>query len=489
MLVSLYTSRVVLAQLGVNDYGIYSVVGGIVTIFSILSSSMSSSISRFLTFELAKEDDTHLRKVFSTSVLIQAGLSIIILLLVETAGVWFLNHKMNIDPSRMTAANWVLQCSAITFMVNMLSVPYNAAIIAHEKMQAFAYISLLEVALKLGVAFTLYIRIFDTLIVYAILIALTSIILRLTYSVYCRKHFPECKFELTIDKNVMKGMMAFSGWNFIGSSSAILRDQGVNIVINIFCGTAINAARGLAMQVYQAVTVFSQNFMVAVNPQIIKTYAVGDTEDMFKLAFRASRFSFCLLFCLSLPLILEMPWVLSVWQKIVPPYTAGFSILVLIFGMIEALSIPLLYINQATGRIKIYQLTVGGIQMLNFPISYLLLRFGYSPYSVFILSIALSVCCLAGRLIILKNQVNLPIATFFGDVIVRITIVAIMGSLLPVGIYLYSPTLTLGSKITLIAIAVVSSATASFLWGCKKNERVLLVAKAKDLILNMTHHA
>lgn len=487
--ITLYTSRIVLEQLGVNDYGIYSVVGGIVTMFSILSSSMSSAISRFLTFELARGNDTHLRTVFSTSFLIQCGLGLIILFFVETAGVWFLNHKMNIDPARMTAANWVLQCSALTFLVNMLSVPYNAAIIAHEKMQAFAYISILEVALKLGVAFSLYVRFFDSLIMYAILIAITAIIIRFAYSVYCERNFKECRIVFSFDKHVMKGMMAFSGWNFIGSSSAILRDQGVNIVMNLFCGTAVNAARGLAMQVYQAVTVFSQNFMFAVNPQIIKSYAKGERDYMFDLAFRASRLSFCLLFCLSLPLIIEMPWILSIWQTVVPPYTTGFAILILIFGMTESLSLPLMYINQATGRIKVYQLAVGGIQTLNFPVSYLLLRQGSSPYSVFLLSIILSVCCLFVRLWILKRQVDLPVTIFCRDVLLRCSSVVIAGAIIPCLYFVYLSGTTPASRIILISISLVSAMVASFTCGCRKKEREFLIDKARLLIFKFSNHA
>lgn len=489
MIITLYTSRVVLERLGVNDYGIYTVVGGIVTIFSILSSSMSSAISRFLTYELAHDDDNRIRTVFSTSIIIQCALALIVLVLVESGGVWFLNNKMNINPSRLTAANWVLQCSAITFLVNMISVPYNAAIIAHEKMQAFAYISILEVVLKLGVAFSLYIKIFDSLIMYAVLTVIAAIIVRFSYSLYCERHFKECRLEICFDKDVMKGMMAFSGWNFIGSSSAILRDQGVNVVINLFCGTAVNTARGISMQVYQAVTVFSQNFMVAVNPQIIKSYANSEHNYMFDLAFRASRLSFCLLYCISLPLILEMSWVLSLWLTIVPPFTSGFSSLILIFGMIEALSLPLMYINQATGKIKVYQLTVGGIQMLNFPISYILLRAGYSPYSVYLLSIALSLCCLGARLIILKRQVGLSIATFCRDVLSRTVLVALTGAILPLAYFLYVGTASIESKIALIAISIISTAGTSFMIGCRKTEREYLLDKLRLLISKYSHHA
>lgn len=472
MLITLYTSRVVLARLGVNDYGIYNVVGGVVTMFTILSASLSSAISRFLTYELGRKNESRLRVIFSTSVIIQVSLGVFIAVLIETVGVWFLNYRMDISPERMTAANWVLQCSMLTSFVNMISVPYNAAMIAHEKMEAFAYISLLEVSLKLGIAFSLYIKVFDSLIMYAVLIAISSVIIRLAYGIYCKRNFTECVVERKFDKSLLPDMLSYSGWNFIGSSGAILRDQGVNIVINLFCGTAVNAARGIAMQVNTAVHGFSQNFMLAANPQIIKSYASGDKTHSFDLAFRSSRLSFYLLFCLSLPLIVEMRWILNLWLTDVPRYTTGFSCLVLVFGMIETLSIPLMYINQAFGKIRTYQLTVGGIQMMNFPLSYFLLWLGFSPNSVFILSIVLSVCCLIARMIILRKQVGLPVGRFCKEVLLRVLAVTVVGSFIPaiIGLLFFIP--ESGSQhICVISAALASACLSSYLIGCSKSER------------------
>lgn len=489
MLISLYTSRVVLSQLGVADYGIYNVVGGIVAMFSILSASLSSAISRFLTFELGRKNEIKLQTIFSTSVIIQGVLGLIIVILVESIGVWFLNAKMNIAPNRMYAANWVLQCSIITFTVNMLSIPYNAAIIAHEKMKAFAYVSVLEVALKLGIAFLLYITWFDSLIAYAILLMLASIIIRITYALYCKRNFIECRFKRIFDRSLLKEMLSFSGWNFIGTSSAILRDQGVNIVLNLFCGTTVNAARGVAMQVYGAVHGFSQNFIIAVNPQIIKSYATGETMSMFNLAFRSSRFAYFLLFCISLPLILQMQWLLHIWLEVVPQYTVSFSILVLIFGMTEAISLPLQYVNQATGRIKKYQLTVGGLQMLNFPIAYLLLWCAMPPTSVFILAIIISVLCLIARTIILKRQIHFPMLKFYKEVITRITGVTIVGGIVPVLlIYLHSPT-TIIERIGIMGVSITTAGIASLLIGCNASERNLLASTISKVLRKIKIHA
>lgn len=489
MLISLYTSRVVLSRLGVNDYGIYNVVGGIVSMFSIISVSLSSAISRFLTFELGRKNDKKLRTIFSTSIIIQGLLGILIVLLVESVGVWFLNHKMNISPHRMVAANWVLQCSVVTFVINMLSVPYNAAIIAHEKMQAFAYVSLLEVVLKLGIALLLFIAWFDSLIVYAILITLAALIVRFAYASYCKRKFKECNFEIVFDIGLLKDMLSFSGWNFIGSSAAILRDQGVNIIINLFCGTAVNAARGIAMQVYSAVHGFSQNFILAVNPQIIKSFASGKIEYMFHLAFRSSRFSYYLLFCISLPLILQINWLLSLWLTVVPRFTASFSVLVLIFGMTEAISIPLQYINQATGKIKIYQLVVGGMQMLNFPIAYLLLCIKISPVSVFVLSIIISIGCLIARLLILHHSVGLPVLVFFKDVLRRIFLVTLSGSLIPIGLmFVWNPVL-LSGRIIHLFIGFIMAGLASLYIGCDKVERDFITEKIIGLISKFRKNA
>lgn len=481
MAITLYTSRVVLKQLGENDFGIYNVVGGIVSMFSIVSASLTSAISRFITYELGRGKEDKLRIIFSTSVFIQLGLWIVIAVLVETIGVWFLNNKMTIAPERMYAAHWVLQCSVVTFGVNMLSIPYNAAIIAHEKMQAFAYVSILEVVLKLIVAFMLYIKTFDSLIMYAILLVIASLIVRLSYSVYCRRHFKECKLERRFDKNVLREMLSYSGWNFIGTSSAILRDQGVNIVINLFCGTAVNAARGIAVQVNNAVHGFSQNFMLAVNPQIIKSYASGQKDYMFNLAFRSAKMSYFLLFCLSLPLILEMPWILGLWLTVVPDNTAVFSSLILIFGMSEAISLPLQYMNQATGKIKVYQLTVGGLQMLNFPIAYLLLWFGFLPDSVFVLAIVLSQICLAARLLILRRTLGLSVRKFMMTVYLPVIMVTIIGSIIPVATAVLITSDNILIRLVICLTGFISAVVTAFFIGCNKDERKFVTAETFKL--------
>ncbi|MDE6637650.1 MAG: lipopolysaccharide biosynthesis protein, partial [Muribaculaceae bacterium] len=317
----------------------------------------------------------------------------------------------------------------------------------------------------------------------------SSLIIRLAYAIYCKQHFQECHFFLVFDKNLLKEMFAFSGWTFIGSTSSILRDQGVNIVINIFCGTAVNAARGIAMQVYNAIHGFSQNFILAVNPQIIKSYACGDIDYMFSLSFRSSRFSYYLLFCISLPLIIQMNWLLTFWLEIVPEFTLQFSIWVLIFGMTEAISMPLQYVNQASGKVKVYQLVIGGIQMLNFPLSSLLLWLNFSPVSVFVLAVFISLICLFARLLILHKELELPIFTFCKDVLLKIIIVSIFGTIIPLTIlYFWNPTLVL-SRITLMLIAFASACFSSYYLGCQKSERDFISRKIESALNRLTHNA
>lgn len=431
MAVTLYTSRIVLITLGVEDYGIYNVVGGVVTMFAVLSGSLSTAISRFITYELGKGNHNRLKIIFSSSIIIQVTLALIIGILAEIGGTWFMNNKMNIPFERLEAANWVLQCSIVTFMVNLISVPYNAAIIAHEKMKAFAYVSIFEASLKLLVVFVLYFAVTDKLKIYAISLMIISILIRFIYSTYCKNHFAECKFHMIYDKNVLKEIGKFAGWNFIGSSSAIFRDQGGNIVLNLFCGPVVNAARGIAFQVHTAVYGFITNFMTALNPQIIKTYANADKNYLMFLLYQGSRFSFYLLLLLSLPILLNTNYILQIWLTEVPKHTVNFVQLVLIFALSESISQPLITAQSATGKIRNYQIVVGGLQMLNLPTSYLLLKNGCVPESVLIVSVIISQACLAARLYMLRKSIDLSPTLFIKKVYINALYVSCVAIALP----------------------------------------------------------
>ena len=481
MAVGLYTSRVVLEQLGVNDYGIYNVVGGVVTMFSIVSSSLSGAISRFLSFEMGKGHGERLKKIFSTALFIQIVLGVAVCLLIEVAGVWFVENKMQIAPDRLDAAYWVLQCSMLTFFINMLSVPYNGAIIAHERMQAFAYISLLEAGLKLGVAFLLFTKWFDSLKMYAVLLMLTALAIRWVYALYCNRHFEECRFGMDFDRGLMKQMLSFSGWNFIGSSSAILRDSGVNILLNMFCGTAVNAARGIAVQLGTVVANFSNSFLMAVNPQVIKSYAGGDRDYMLRLVYQSSKFGYFLIFLISLPLLVETRALLGLWLTVVPDHAVSFVRLMLMLSMADAISIPLQFVNQANGRVKVYQLTVGSLQMLNFPVSYVLLYFGAPPESTVTAAVMISIICLGARLLILRHTISFPIRAFLKRAIVPVLAVTLLSVPLPMWLSM----LEMPKWVGLIACCggcVVCSLAAVWCVGLGKADRRLVIEKLGAVI-------
>ena len=481
MLVSLYTSRVVLNALGVEDFGIYNVVGGVVAMFSMLSGSLSAAITRFITYELGTGNRENLKKIFSSAVTIQIGLAVVIILLAEAIGVWFLNVKMNIPEARMAAANWVFQFSILTFVINLISIPYNACIIAHERMSAFAYISILEAIGKLAIAYLITVSPIDRLIFYALLMCVVAILIRLVYGYYCKKHFEECTYHFLWNKDLLKRMFGFAGWNLIGASSAVLRDQGGNVVINLFCGPAVNAARGIAFQVNTAIHSFVTNFMTALNPQIIKSYAIGEREYMMTLIFQGARLSFYLLLLLSLPVLMNTHYILALWLKTVPEHAVAFVQLVLIFGMSEALSQPLITAMLATGKIRNYQLIVGGIQMMNLPFSYILLKKGIFPEIVIIVAIIFSQFCLIARLLMLRYMISLSIREYLKKVYINVLIVTVLSSIIPIMVT-YNTEELFVSFIVSILITFISTVVTIYYVGCTNQERILLSNKFKKVI-------
>ena len=476
MAVSLYTSRVVLNTLGEVDYGIYNVVGGVVSMFSVISGSLSAAITRFITFELGTGNNDNLNKIFCTSVTIQIIIAIIILLLAELLGIWFLNTKMNIPDYRMEAANWVLQFSIVTFIINLISVPYNASIIAHEKMSVFAFISVLDALCKLLIAYLITISPIDHLIFYSILITFSALVVRYTYRKYCKKHFEECSYRLIIDKSLFKKMFSFAGWNFIGSSAGILRDQGGNIIINLFCGPAVNASRAIANQVSVAVQNFVSSFMTAVNPQITKSYAISDVKYMMTLVFQSSRLSYYMLLLISIPIILNAEFLLQVWLKNVPSYSVIFVQLMLILAMSETISYPLITAMLATGKIRNYQIVVGGLQLLNLPISYFLLSLKFHPQVVIIVAIVISQICLFARLFMLKKMINFSIKDFINKVYVNILSVTIIAVTFPVLTLILANNLISQFFISSI-VSILFSFIAILYVGCTRVERNLLKKK------------
>lgn len=481
MAVQLYTTRVVLNTLGEQDYGVYNVVGGVVAMFGFLNAAMTTSTQRYITYELSKGDFDRLRKIFATSVNIHIVISVLVLILVETVGVWFLYYKMDIPAERMDAAMWVLQLSALTTVIAIMSYPYNAVIIAHEKMSAFAYISVIEVVLKLAVVYLLVIWSFDKLILYAILIAGIQLLIRFCYSGYCAKHFPETSYFYCFDKQLFKEMLGFAGWNLYGNLAVILFSQGLNMLLNVFFGPVVNAARAVAVQVQGAIQQFSTNFQMALNPQITKTYALGNLDEMHRLVYRSSKFTFMLLLVLCLPIIIEAPFILNIWLGEVPEHTVIFLRLILITSIIDASSNSLMVSAQATGNIKKYQSVVGGILLFILPISYLVLKIGGAPWSVFV--VHLSVCCIAFvfRLIIIASLINLNKGEYLRKVILKCFVITLLSVFITSFIYLFLED-SVTSSILAIVLSVCSSASVSFFVGLDFNERRMIVNKVAEFL-------
>ena len=485
MLVSLYTSRVILNALGVEDYGIYNVVGGVVAMFSVLSGSLNAAISRFLTFELGKGDGEKLNKVFSSSVTIQGGIALVIILLAETVGLWFLNEKMVIPENRMVAANWCFQFSIITFVINLISVPYNATIIAHERMSAFAYISILEALGKLIVAWCIAINPIDRLIFYAGMVAVLALCIRMIYASYCKRHFYECTYHFIYDHDLLKQMFVFAGWNFIGSLSSVLRTQGVNIILNLFFGPIVNAARAVAVHVNIAILGFVQNFMTALNPQITKSYANGNKEYMFNLIFKGARLSYYILLLLGLPVFLNTNYILTIWLKIVPDHSVLFVQLSLAFAMSECISIPLRTAMLATGKIRNYQIVVGGLQMMNLPVAFIFLYFGAIPESTIMVAIAISQCCLAARLYMLWGMIGLNVREYLRKVYFNVLLVSSFSAIIPM---IYNHFINRDSFMSLslsIIVTVVSTILVELFIGCDKSERIFVYSKVSQIIAKL----
>lgn len=482
MLVTLYTSRVVLAEFGIKDYGIYNVVGGIVMMFSFLNNCMSSATQRFMTFELGRGNMDRLKKVFATSLNIHITISVIIAILAETIGLWFVNNKLVIAPDRMVAANWVYQFSILTFCVNIIQVPYNAVLIAHEKMSVYAYISILEAFLKLGIVYLLVIAPADKLIVYGILVFAVQLIICGIYQVYCRRNYVESKFKLFWDKNLYRQMSGFAGWNLFGSVAWLLRDQGLNIVLNLFFGTAINAARGVATQVSSAVMGFISNFQVALNPQITKNYATGNIPEMEKLSYLGIKFSFLLLFTMAFPLCLNIDYVLHLWLVEVPNYTALFIILIMIDSLVGNLfGVPLMTSLSATGKIRNYQIVVSCIILCILPAGYVALRLGCDAPSVFYISIVFTLVSGFVRFLFCHKQIGYSLRRMASEVLLPIAGVSILSLPLPIVIKsLWLGAQTCANFILLCFIAASITVIVSWFVGLKAHERQTLVYVVKN---------
>lgn len=432
MVVNLFSVRILLKILGVEDYGIYNVVGGIVVMFSFLSGTLASASQRFLSFELGRNNILKLKQIFSLTLLSYFFLAIVIMILSETVGLYLLNEELNLPPDRMGAANWIYQFSILAFIVTIITTPYQAVIIAREKMAIYAYISLLDSVLKLFVIFFLYtLTSLDKLKIYSILTFGVTLVICLIYQFYCRRKFTECKFCFYWNWDDLSRILAFAWWNMVGAIAHILRNQGINILLNIFFNPAINTARAIAYQVNAAITSFTDNFYTAVRPQIIKTYSVGDMSGMHTLILSSSKFSFFLMMILTIPLLFETNYILGLWLDTVPEYTVLFCRLVMLNAMIDIFNAPLVNAMQATGRIREYQLSVNILALSNLPIAYLFLRNGFLPQITMIISIVISIISFVPRLYLAHKVANISIKQFCSKVLLIVYPVFVLSGLFP----------------------------------------------------------
>jgi len=426
MIISIFTSRVILQSLGVEDFGTYNVIGGFVAMFSMLGGTLVSATQRFINVELGKKEGGNPNEVFCTAMGIHMILAVIIFIALETFGLWFLNYKMNIPDGRMFAANVVFQCSILAFLLNIICMPYNAIIIAFERMKTFAYISLYDVILRLIISYALFLFMYDRLILYAVLLLVLAISERSIYSIYCRKHFPEeTKFHIVRDKQAYIRQTSFAGYTFLGSFAAILSNHGVNIVLNLFCGVAVNAARAISQQVLHAVSKFVSDFTVALNPQITKTYASGELDKSMELVYRGAKFSYYMMFVFSVPIIFLTPEILRLWLGHYPDHTIIFVRLTLIYGLITVLSKTLTTEILATGKIRTNAFIIGGLRILILPFSYLVLWMGYDAYMVYYVMIVIDSISIFTRLYILKDVTGVKMMGYVKNVLLPVMSVSI----------------------------------------------------------------
>ncbi|MBO5124423.1 MAG: hypothetical protein J6C11_04760 [Spirochaetaceae bacterium] len=479
MVVSLYTVRVVLNTLGAEDYGIYNVVAGVVTMFSFLSGSLASSFQRYLTVDLTTGDHARLRETFTLGLGIFLLLGMILLVVFESVGLWFVTHRLVIPRERLFAAVCVYQASIISFVVLLALAPYQAMLLAMENMSVYAYVSVIEVLLKLAIVFILKAISADKLAVYGFLLLLVPVVNIMLYVGYSLKKYPQIKGLPRWKWSRQKELVSYTSWNLIGSMVPAIRNQGINILVNMFFAPVVNAARGIAYQVGNALMSFSSNFSVALRPQIIQQYTVGNKDESFRFVYRGCKVCYFLLWILSLPLLGNLSQVLSLWLRAVPVDTEILTRLVIMDALVECLAYPLIALMHSHGRLKEYQITVGTIQLLNLPISFFLLRAGYPVQSTMFVAIILSIIAILGRLILLNRLTGLPILRFFKEVLFPVVLVTVTS-------YIFSIVISKGLNGTGFVLLLVRCGVifmvvlgCIFLLGLNSIERKTIMSKLK----------
>lgn len=478
----LYTSRVVLNVLGVQDYGIYNVVGGIVVVLSFLNSAMLGATQRFMNVALGQRDQEQLNTIFSNALLLHIIIGLIIFVFSETVGLWFVNNYLDIPEGRLGAANWVYQFSVFSFVISVVRSPYSACVVAHEKMTAYAWITMIDVILKLVIVILLPFTKFDKLVLYSFLLFAGSIVTTFVYVIYCKKHFEESNVKsLRVNKEVMRSMTSFSGWTVMGNLSFIGHTQGIAIVINMFFGVAINAAQGIATQVNSYVKDFVSNFTMALNPQIVKTYAAGEFDEMHKLIFRGCKIAILMIGVLILPLLLETPTILEVWLKIVPDQTISFVRVILLITLVDSYSRPLITAQNATGNIKNYQIVMTCLGLTHIPIAWLFFSLGFGPVYAQYIYLALTIIMQVVRTVWVSRSVNFSLGSFFWDVIFRCLFACAVASIIPIILHSIMPQGFVTSVI-ICTLCVVFMAVSAMYIGFNKQERIAILSMIKKRI-------
>lgn len=471
MLISLYSSRVVLAALGVDDFGLYNVVGGVVALFSFLKSSLTASTQRFLSFELGKTEDSKIQSVFSISVTTHIIVSIIIVLLAETIGLWFLNAKINIPEGREFAANVIYQLSVLSLVLGMLTVPYNAVVISHEKMGFFAFVGVVESVLKLVFALLLFYG-KDKLIMYGVFIALINMLILGAYWIYCRLHFFETKYHFVFNKTIFRDIFSFSGWTILGQMAVIAVNYGTNILVNMFYTVAANAAMGIAQQVNGALTGLTSNFQTAFQPQITKSYASKDYDYLKTIIYYASKISFFLLFIVTFPIMLNIDAILKIWLTTIPDNTNSFCILFIVASIFNAISTPLWISVFATGKIRTYQIVVSAVFFSDLIIVYGLFSLGFPPVTCMIVKASINFFVIFVRLFFTRKEVE----GFSTRLYLKNTLIPCMLSALltiaPI-VYAFSLVNSFGEKLLVTCLGISLSVLLAYFVGLKRRERVM----------------
>ena len=484
LFISLYTSRVVLNALGFEDYGLYNVIGSVAAMFIFLRSAMGNSIHRFMAYSIGKGDVEEVKKVFSSGVLMHFLLGCVIVLIAETIGLWFLNNRMIIPDERLVAANWVYQFSVFSIFLSVICVPYDALIIAHEKMIAFAFVQIFNSTLILLIVLFIDSISYDRLIVYGLLLMFVQVLNRIIYGVYCKKHFPECIFILVRDRSLLKEITSFAGWALLGNIAYIGYTQGLNIMLNVFFNPVVNAARGISYSIQGALKGFTINIQTAVNPQITKAYVAGETERLHQLIVASSKLSYYLLLSIVIAVSSEIEAILKLWLVNVPDYSVSFTLLILASMLIDPLANPLLISNRATGKIKNYQLSEGGLLILILPVSWVFLELGYEPGSFFIVQFFFFIVTQVARVFLVCHYINMSYRYYLKKIIYPISIVSVISVFIPLFLH-FTLVNTVTNMILTCIISFVYVLTISYCLGLDASEKLQVNYLLKKLVFKL----